>query len=439
MPTRRELLELLTYPAAATLSSCFAPDRASQATAAFAGAGTLTPQEAAGREDLWLHVQQAFTVDRSQINLNNGGVSPAPAIVQEAHKQRLDFSNQNSTRNLWTILEPQKENVRTALARLFGSDREEIAITRNASESLETCLFGFDLQRGDEVVTTDQDYPRMLTTLEQRVRRDGIVLKKIAVPVPCEDFDEIVRRFEAALTRSTKLVLVCHVNFITGQIMPVRAIVELGRKRGIPVIVDGAHAFAHLVSSRDELDCDYYGTSLHKWLFAPHGTGMLYVRRDRIKALWPLMAAPVDLDSDVRKFEEIGTHPAAQILSIGEALAFHLGIGPERKLARMLLLRDRWAVRLARNERVRLNTSLKPGFAGGVANFRVEGLDMKRLQQHLWDAHQIWTTYIGPPLPKECEGLRITPSVYTTLDELDRFCEAVEDVLGKGLPALRQN
>jgi len=436
MPTRRELLELLTYPAAAALtSSCFAPDRAARATAAFAAAGDLTPQEAAEREDLWFPVQQAFTIDRSQINLNNGGVSPSPAVVQQAHKVRLDFSNQNSTRNLWEILEPQKENVRAALARLFGSDKEEIAITRNASESLENCLFGFDLQRGDEVLTTEQDYPRMLTTLDQRVRRDGIVLKKIAVPVPCEDFDTLVQSFTAAITDRTRLVLICHVINITGQIMPVRRIVQLARQRGIPVVVDGAHAFAHLVYQRDDLDCDYYGVSLHKWLFAPHGTGLLYVRADRIKSLWPLMAAPATLDADIRKFEEIGTHPAAQILSIGEALAFHLGIGPERKAARMRYLRDRWAVRLAAHERVRLNTSLKPEFAGGVANFCIEGLDMSKLRAHLWNEHKIWTTYIGPPLPKACEGLRITPSVYTTIDELDRFCEAVEDVLRKGLPS----
>jgi len=435
MPTRRELLELLTYPAAAALTSaCFAPERAARATAALAAAGDLTPQEAAEREDLWFGVQQAFTIDRSQINLNNGGVSPSPAIVQTAHKQRLDFSNQNSTRNLWEILEPQKENVRAALARYFGSDTEEIAITRNASESLENCLFGFDLQRGDEVLTTDQDYPRMLTTLDQRARRDGIVVKKIEVPVPCEDFDTIVALFAAAITERTRLVLICHVINITGQIMPVRRIVELARRRGIPVIVDGAHAVAHLAFRRDDLDCDYYGTSLHKWMFAPHGTGMLYVRRDRIRSLWPLMAAPAELDADIRKFEEIGTHPAAQILSIGEALAFHLGIGPERKAARMRYLRDRWAVRLAAHERVRLNTSLKPEFAGGVANFRIDGIDMKKLRQHLWDAHKIWTTYIGPPLPASCEGLRITPSVYTTLDELDRFCEAVEVVLKNGLP-----
>jgi selenocysteine lyase/cysteine desulfurase len=434
MPTRRELLELLSYPAAAALtSSCFAPERAARATASFDGCD-LAPQEAAEREELWFPVQQAFTIDRSQINLNNGGVSPAPAVVQDAHKVRLDFSNQNSTRNLWEILEPQKENVRQALARFFGCSAEEIAITRNASESLETCLFGFDLRRGDEVLTTDQDYPRMLTTLDQRVRRDGIVVKKLAVPVPCEDFDEVVRRFQAAITNRTKLILVCHMINLTGQVMPVRRIVELGRERGIPVIVDGAHAFAHLDFRRDDLDCDYYGVSLHKWLFAPHGTGLLYVQRDRIAKLWPLMAAPSTMDADIRKFEEIGTHPAAQILSIGEALAFHLGIGPERKAARMRYLRDRWAKRLARHERVRLNTSLKPEFACGVANFRIDGVDMSKLRAHLWNAHKIWTTYIGPPLPAECEGLRITPSVYTTLDELDRFCEAVEDVLKNGLP-----
>ncbi len=436
MPNRRELLEMLSYPAVAALApSCLAPEPAARATAAFRAAGDLTAEEAAQREDLWFGVQQAFTVDRSQINLNNGGVSPAPAVVQHAHKERLDFSNENSTRNLWEILEPQKENVRAALARFFGSDTEEIAITRNASESLENCLFGFDLQRGDEVLTTDQDYPRMLTTLEQRVRRDGIVIEKIRVPVPCEDHDEIVRRFEAAFTPRTKLVLMCHVINITGQIMPVKRIVALARARGVPVIVDGAHAFAHLVFERDDLDCDFYGTSLHKWLFAPHGTGLLYVRRERIKELWPLMAAPPTLDLDIRKFEEIGTHPAAQILSIGEALAFHLGIGPERKAARMRYLRDRWALRLAKHERVRLNTSLKPEYSGGVANFRIEGVDMNKLRAHLWNKHKIWTTYIGPPLPAECEGLRITPSVYTTLDELERFCEAVEDVLAKGLPA----
>lgn len=427
-------MESLAYPAVASLGACFSPSRAAEAVAGFAAANELTPQEAAAREDLWLPVQQAFSVDRSQINLNNGGVSPAPRFVQEAHKERLDFSNQNSSRNLWQVLEPQKESIRAILARHFGCDTEEIAITRNTSESLENCLFGFDLRPGDEVVTTDQDYPRMRTTLDQRARRDGIIVRKISLPVPCEDDALVVERFAAAMNERTRMVLMCHVINITGQILPVQSVVAMARARNVPVIVDGAHAFAHLVYRRDDLDCDFYGTSLHKWLFAPHGTGMLYVRRERIRKLWPLMAAPAEMDDNIRKFEEIGTHPAAQILSIGEAMMFHLGIGPERKLQRMLFLRDRWARRLLAHERVRLNTSLKPGFASGVANFRIDGIDMAQLQRHLWERHKIWTTYIGPPLPRECEGLRVTPSVYTTLDELDRFCEAVEGVLANGLP-----
>lgn len=433
MPSRRDLL---TFPAAAWLApGCVSSAVVEPALSALAGSSERDPIEVAADEDVWREVQQSFTVDRSQINLNNGGVSPAPRVVQEAHKRRLDFANENAARNLWELQSPQRENVRAGLARLFGCDTDEIAFTRNASESLENCLFGLPLARGDEVLTTDQDYPRMLTTLEQRERREGIVVRKIQLPVPCEDFDEIVRRFEAGLNERTKLILMCHVVNITGQIMPVRRIVELGRRRGIPVVVDGAHALAHLDFQRDELDCDFYGTSLHKWLFAPHGTGMLYVRKDKIGAVSPMFAAPAKLDTDIRKFEEIGTHPIAQILSIGEALAFHAGIGAARKQARMRYLRDVWATRLARHERVKLNTSLKPEFSCGVANFRIDGLDMLKLKTHLWNEHRIYTTYIGPPLPLETEGLRITPSVYTTLDDLDRFCSAVEDVLQRGLPA----
>jgi isopenicillin-N epimerase len=436
MPTRREVLgELLAYPAAAALAaSCNAPEAAELPS--LARSAGRTPEDVAADEDLWRDVQQAFTADRSQINLNNGGVSPAPRVVQEAHKRRLDFSNESSARNLWEILEPQKENVREGLARLFGCDREEIAITRNASEGLEAVLLGLELRAGDEVLTSDQDYPRMLTALDQRARREGIVVRRIPLPVPCEDFDEVLRRYEAGLTERTRAILMCHVVNLTGQILPVRRVAELGRSRGIPVIVDGAHAFAHLAFTRDELDCDFYATSLHKWLFAPHGTGMLYVRRERIRDVWPLMAAPASLDGDIRKFEEIGTHPAAQILSIGEALAFHHGLGSERKEARLRYLRDTWARRLAQDARVRLNTSLAKPYSCGLGNFRIEGIDSGALRRHLWERHRIVTTIIAPPgSPAECEGLRITPSVYTTLDELDRFCDAVERVLREGLPA----
>ncbi len=383
-------------------------------------------------EDFWFTVQQAFTVDRSIINLNNGGVSPAPAIVQDAMKRHLDFSNQAPVYTMWRVLEPQRETVRAGLARMFGCHPEEVGLTRNASESLQICQFGFDLRRGDEVVTSTQDYPRMITTWQQRERREGIVLRQVRLPVPAEDPDEVVRRFEAAITPRTRLLHVCHMINLTGQILPVKRIVHMARARGIPVIVDGAHAFAHFDFTHDDLDCDYYASSLHKWLFAPHGTGLLYVRREKIRDLWPLQAADAKLDADIRKFEEIGTHPAANHLAIAEALTFHEGIGPKPKEERLRFLRNRWANRLLAHGGVKLHTSLKPGLSCGIGTVQVPGVETPKLAQHLWDKHRILVTPIVHP---EFEGLRVTPSVYTTLEEIDRFCEVMEEVIGKGLPA----
>jgi len=391
-----------------------------------------TPEQIAEDEDYWFTVQQAFTVDRSIINLNNGGVSPSPRIVQEAMKRHLDFSNQAPVYTMWRVLEPQREPVRAGLARMFGCEAEEVAVTRGASESLQICQNGFDLRRGDEVVTSDQDYPRMITTWQQRERRDGIVLRQVSLPVPAEDADEVVRRFEAAITPRTRLLHVSHMINLTGQILPVRQIVQMARRRGLPVIVDGAHAFAHFPFTRDELDCDYYASSLHKWLYAPHGTGLLYVRRDRIPALWPLQAADARLDADIRKFEEIGTHPAANFLAVAEALAFSEGIGLERKAARMIYLRDRWARALTSHDRVRLHTSLRPGFAAGLANFGIEGIDPGALVAYLFDRHRVLATPIKHP---SVEGIRITPNVYTTPAEIDVFVASVEKVIRDGLPS----
>ncbi len=393
------------------------------------GAG---PEEVAGDESFWFEIQQAFTVDRTLVNLNNGGVCPSPAVVQEAMKRHLDYSNTAPAYTMWRILEPQREAVRSRLASLFGGDPEEIAVTRNASESLQICQLGFDLKAGDEVLTTTQDYPRMLTTFGQRARREGIVLKQFPLPIPAEDPDEVVSLFESHTTPRTKLILMCHMINLTGQILPVKGVVQMARGKGVPVIVDGAHAFAHFDFKHADLDCDYYGSSLHKWLFAPHGTGLLYVRRDKIRRLWPMMAAPETLDDDIRKFEEIGTHPAANFLAIGEAITFHQGIGPERKRERLRYLTRYWAERLLKHDRVRLHTSLKPGLSCGLANFQLEGIDSEALGSHLWSKHRIIVT---PIKHAEFEGVRVTPAVYTTIEELDRFCEAVEEVIRHGLPA----
>jgi len=430
---RREFLATATLPAAAAglgLSFTLVPGRAA-AIGRDLARHQGSPDEVARDEDFWFDVGQAFTVDRSLVNLNNGGVSPAPAVVQDAMKRHLDFSNTCPPHALWTVLEPQREGVRKELARICGVDAEELAITRNASESLQNLQLGFDLKRGDEILAATLDYPRMLTAFRQRERREGVKLVTLTLPVPAEDEAAILKLYEERITDRTRLILVSHVINVTGQVMPVRAICELARKRDIPVIVDGAHSFAHLDFKLSDLGCELFGTSLHKWLFAPHGTGLLYVKRERIEGIWPLMAAPPEMSKDIRKFEEIGTHPAANALAIAEAVSFHEGIGPSRKFARMLYLRDRWTSRLLQNDRVRLHSSLKPAFGCSIATVEVDGLETPALQSWLWDKHRILTVAIAND---QFKGLRVTPSVYTTLTDIDRFCEVMETAIRDGLP-----
>lgn len=389
-----------------------------------------TPELIASNEDFWHTVQHAFTVDRSLINLNNGGVSPAPEVVQAAMKRHLDYSNEAPVYTMWRVLEPQKEAVRQRIAGNFGVDSEEIAITRNASEGLQICQFGFDLQAGDEVLATTHDYPRMINTFKQRKQREGIKLKQFSLPIPAEDDDEIVRLFEENITPETKLILMCHIINITGQILPVKKVVNMAREKGIPVIVDGAHSYAHWDFDHSDLDCDYYATSLHKWLFAPHGSGMLYVKKDKIGDLWPLMAAPEEKKEDIRKFEEIGTHPIANFLAIAEALTFHQTIGPARKGARMKYLADVWVDRLIDHENFVLHTSRDPKYACGIATAQIKGVDSADLSNYLWNEHRI---LVAPIIHPGFEGIRVTPNVYTTMEELDRFSMAMQNVLDNGI------
>lgn len=276
MTTRREFLGVAVP--AAVMASGLTLDARAFARAVGAGRSLPVhagrPEDAARDEDFWFHISRAFTLDRSIVNLNNGGVSPSPAVVQEAVKRHLDYANSAPPPYaLWSIQEPQKEGVRQRLALQFGCDPEELAITRNSSESLQICQLGLDLRAGDEVLTTTVDYPRMLTTFRQRERRDGIILKQFKMPIPCEDPSLIVSLFEQNITPRTKMILASHIVNITGQILPIRDIVAMARTKngGIPVVIDGAHALAHFDFKLSDLDCDYYGVSLHKWLFAPHG------------------------------------------------------------------------------------------------------------------------------------------------------------------------
>jgi selenocysteine lyase/cysteine desulfurase len=386
----------------------------------------------AADEDFWEPIQRAFDVNRQLVNLNNGGVSPTPSHVHEAMIRDLRFSNELPVQHMWQVLEPKVETARGQRAREFGCDTEEMAITRNASESLENLIFGIDLARGDEVIVSNQNYPRMLTSWTQRERRDGIVVKQISFPVPPPTQQVIVDAVAAAITPRTRAIELPHITNLSGQILPIREIVALARPRGIPVLVDGAHAFAHFPFTRDELDCDYYGTSLHKWLYAPIGTGFLYVRREKIRSVWPLMAASPSQDADIRKFEEIGTHPAATHNAIPMAIAFHRGIGGERKIARLRYLRDRWAKRAVAEGggRIRVLTPLDSPYGGGIGLVSVDGITPNDLAGWFMRKHRTVVTVINHA---EFSGVRVTPNVYTTLDEVDRFAEQLLQAARHGI------
>jgi selenocysteine lyase/cysteine desulfurase len=429
MPSRRDFLAHAAGVAAALPG--FRPDAIARAFGSRRETVGLPAEALAPDEEYWAEIQRAFDTDRTMVNLNNGGVCPTPTHVLEAMIRDLRFSNELPAHHMWAVLEPRIESVRRDVARDFGCDPEELAITRNASEALETMILGVDLEAGDEVIVTNQNYGRMLTTWDQRVRRDGIVLKQVAFPVPPDSQESLVEIFRRAITPRTKVIEVTHITNLTGQIFPVREIVAMARERGIKVFVDGAHAYAHFPFTRDELDCDYYGTSLHKWLLAPIGTGFLYVRKSMQRDLWPMMAAPAKLDDNVRKYEEIGTHPAANHNAISAALAFHRGIGADRKVARLRYLRDRWARRLLESsDRVSVPTPLDTPHAGAIALLRVEGVEASALQAWLLDRHKILTVAINHA---EFSGIRVTPNVYTTLDEVDLFSDRILDAIRNGI------
>lgn len=399
------------------------------------GAVSGRPADSVARdEDFWLNIRHAFTVDRNLINLNNGGVSPSPRMVMDTEKRYLEVENMSPSYYMWNVLDPGIETVRRRLAETFGCDPEEIAITRNASEALEIVQLGMELKAGDEILTTNQDYPRMLTTWNQRERRDGLVLKQITFPVPPPSMDYLVHRLEENITPKTKIIHICHITNRTGQIFPVKKICQMARAKGIEVVVDGAHAFGHFPFKQADLDCDYYGTSLHKWVLAPIGTGMLYVKKSKIAKIWPMMAAPDSMKENIRKFEEIGTHPASQRNAITEALTFHDSIGVERKAERLRYLRRRWSNRLRQLPGVRILNSEDPEQSCGIGFVQVDGFEAPKLAKYLMDKYRIWTVAIVTP--GEYQGLRITPNVYTTLEEIDTFAEVMEKVIRAGsIPA----
>lgn len=378
-------------------------------------------------EDFWDSIRRAFTSSPTVLNLNNGGVCPQPIPVLEMQEYFIRKANELPSYYLFNIFAGERESVRIKLANLAGTDPEEICMNRNSSEGLETVILGLNLKAGDEILTTNQDYPNMMNAWRQREKRDGIKVNKISIPVPCEDYAEIVERFKKAITPRTKVILCCHIINLTGQILPVREICDMAHEKGIEVIVDGAHSFAHLDFKVPDLHCDYFATSLHKWLSAPFGTGMLYIQKNKIKNIWPLLGSPEETpETDIRKFESLGTRSFAAELAIAESIRFYHGIGAVRKQERLRFLKNYWATALSENKKVKLNTSLDARFSCALGNFGVEGMEPGELHNKLWSQYKIYTTPIVHP---EFKGNRITPNVYTSIQDLDYFIAAVRKII----------
>ena len=373
-------------------------------------------------------IQQAYTVNPNIINLNNGGVSPSPRVVQEAVERYNKMANEGPSYFMWRILDQGREPLRYKLAQLAGCSADEIAINRNATEALNTVIYGLDLKPGDEVIGTKQDYPNMIQAWRQRAQRDGIVYTQLNFDFPIEDDDAIVEAYKKAITPKTKLIHVTHIINWVGQVMPVKKIARMAHERGIEVICDGAHSFALLDFTIPDLECDYFGTSLHKFLSAPIGSGMLWIRKEKIEKIWPLVCNDKPRSGDIRKFETLGTRSFPIEQGIGEALLFHNAIGPKRKEERIRYLKNYWAEKVQNVPGVQLHTSLKPAFSCSICGVSIAGVTPAELDSELFNTYKIHTVGI---VWENISCVRVTPHVYTTLQDLDKLVLAITTIAGK--------
>ena len=380
-------------------------------------------------EDYWSVIQDAYSASKSDVLiLNNGGVSPSPIIVQDALEKYNRQAAQGPSYHMWRVIDKGREPLRKRLATLGGCEPDEIAINRNATEALNTIIFGLPLQKGDEVIGMKYDYPNMMSAWRQRQLRDGIVYKQLSFDFPIENDDEIVKAYENAITPQTKIIHVTHIVNWIGQIMPVKKICQMAHKRGIEVIVDGAHSFALLDFKISDLECDYFGTSLHKFLSAPVGSGMMWVKKDKIAKIWPLVCSPEPASADIRKFETLGTRSFCIEQAIGEAINFQEGIGTKRKQERIHFLKKYWAEKALQIPGVKIHTSLKPEYSCAIAGVSIDGMKPGELDSKLFTNHKIHTVGISY---EGVQCVRVTPHVYTKLSDLDRFVGALETIAKK--------
>jgi selenocysteine lyase/cysteine desulfurase len=383
---------------------------------------SFSKSEVAIDSDFWNTIRQAYTVSPQIINLNNGGVSPAPKIVQEALEHLNKMANDGPSYFMWRIMDQGREPLRENLAKFAGVDPDEIAINRNATEAIDTVILGLPLQKGDEVVLSKYDYPNMLHAWRQRELRDGVVLKYVELDLPENNNDLIISKYTEKFSNKTKLVHLTHLVNWNGQILPVKPIADQAHQRGIEVLIDAAHSFAHLEYQIPDLGGDYVGTSLHKWLSAPIGSGMLWVKKEKIKKIFPLIPNGDPQSDNIRKFENLGTRSFMIEQAVGYALNFQLSIGNARKETRLRFLKDYWATQALKIERVKLNTPINTQQSCALAHLSVDGLEAGELESKLFQKFKIHTS---PTKWEKLNGIRITPHVYTSTNDLDRLMDGI--------------
>jgi selenocysteine lyase/cysteine desulfurase len=387
----------------------------------------LPPRQLAHDEPFWAEMRRQFVLTDEYINLENGYFLMQSTPVLESYIGHVRDINRQASRYMRTRQFTDKLAVRARLAAMAGCSPQELIITRNTTESLDTVIAGFDWRAGDEAVMAAQDYGAMLDMFRLQARRHAIVNRVVSLPMDPHSDDDIVGLYENAITPKTRLLMICHMVNITGHILPVTKICDMAHRHGVPVMVDGAHAFAQLDFAIPDLHCDYYGSSLHKWLGTPLGAGLLYVRRDRIAGLWPVFAEGAVADDDIRKLNHTGTHPVHTDLAINNAIDFHQAIGIQRKEARLRYLQRYWTDQVRGLAGITLNTPSDPQRACAIANVGVAGLEPAALARTLLERYRIWTVAIDSA---GVRGVRITPHLFTSTADVDALVSALRAVAG---------
>jgi len=385
----------------------------------------IRPEEAAKDEDFWTAIRSGYKLKPDYINLENGYYCFQPQETLENFINHVREVNYQGSFYMRTVQWENKKKVAARLAQLAGCSPEELIITRNTTESLDMIIGGQNWQAGDEAVMAEQDYGAMLDHFTMIANRFGVVNKRINVPNHPQSDDEIVNIYANAITPKTKLLMVCHMVNITGQILPIRKICDMAHSKGVLVLVDGAHAFAHIRYSIPDLGCDFYGTSLHKWLSVPLGAGFLYVKKEHVPNVWPLIGDGNKNMGDIYRLNHIGTHPVHTDLAINNAIDYYLAIGPERKEARLKYLQNYWSSKVRSVPNIVINTPEDPTRSCGIANVGIKTMKPSELADTLMKKYKIYTVAIDGA---NVHGCRITPNVYTSTSDLDVFVNALKEM-----------